>query len=145
MSKSASEPQRPQQVTLAATDPASLLVTALNALPPSDRDRVYGWLLRREFGPPQRPGRQPAPWPRAAGLSGLEQSLEHADASGMLRSAMSSSGQQVVPVRFPAEQHAQLRDWCAGHGFSMATVIRGLVARFLEGQLPGAAPEAGAG
>ena len=44
--------------------------------------------------------------------------------------------QQVVPVRFPAEQHAQLRDWCAEHGFSMATVIRGLVTRFLETQLP---------
>jgi hypothetical protein len=44
--------------------------------------------------------------------------------------------QQVVPVRFTAEQHAQLREWCAEHGFSMATVIRGLVARFLEGQLP---------
>ena len=144
MSKSASDQERPKP-PVAATDPASLLVRALNALPPDDRDRVYGWLLRREFGPAQRPGRQPAPWPRSAALSGLEQSLEHADASGMLRSAMSATGQQVVPVRFPAEQHAQLRDWCTGHGFSMATVIRGLVARFLEGQLPGAAPEAGAG
>jgi hypothetical protein len=45
-------------------------------------------------------------------------------------------GQQVVPVRFSTEQHAQLRAWCTEHGFSMATVIRGLVARFLEGQLP---------
>jgi hypothetical protein len=45
-------------------------------------------------------------------------------------------GQQMVPVRFSTEQHAQLRTWCTEHGFSMATVIRGLVARFLEGQLP---------
>jgi hypothetical protein len=48
--------------------------------------------------------------------------------------AAGATGQQVVPVRFPAEQHAQLREWCAEHGFSMATVIRGLVARFLESQ-----------
>jgi hypothetical protein len=49
---------------------------------------------------------------------------------------MAPTAQQVVPVRFPTQQHAQLREWCAEHGFSMATVIRGLVARFLEGQLP---------
>jgi hypothetical protein len=48
-----------------------------------------------------------------------------------------ASGQQMVPVRFSSEQHTQLRQWCSEHGFSMATVIRGLVARFLEGQLPG--------
>jgi hypothetical protein len=47
-----------------------------------------------------------------------------------------ASGQQMVPVRFSSEQHAQLRQWCGEHGFSMATVIRGLVARFLEGQPP---------
>ena len=48
-----------------------------------------------------------------------------------------ASGQQMVPVRFSSEQHAQLRQWCSEHGFSMATVIRGLVARFLETQPPG--------
>ena len=40
----------------------------------------------------------------------------------------------MVPVRFPADQHARLRDWCTEHGFSMATVIRGLVAKFLDDQ-----------
>jgi hypothetical protein len=49
---------------------------------------------------------------------------------------MTPTAPQVVPVRFSAEQHAQLREWCAEHGFSMATVVRGLVARFLESQLP---------
>jgi len=42
-----------------------------------------------------------------------------------------------VPVRFSSDQHAQLRQWCSEHGFSMATVIRGLVSRFLETQPPG--------
>ncbi len=48
----------------------------------------------------------------------------------------SSPAQQMVPVRFSAEQHARLRTWCGEHGFSMATVIRGLVDRFLESQQP---------
>jgi hypothetical protein len=38
----------------------------------------------------------------------------------------------MVTVRLPQSQHAQLREWCAGHGFSMAGTIRGLVERFLE-------------
>jgi len=60
----------------------------------------------------------------------------------IFQEAKSASGQQpgaaqqMVPVRFPADQHAKLRDWCAEHGFSMATVIRGLVAKFLDDQLP---------
>ena len=48
----------------------------------------------------------------------------------------SSPAQQMVPVRFSADQHARLRAWCGEHGFSMATVIRGLVDRFLESQQP---------
>ena len=48
----------------------------------------------------------------------------------------SSPAQQMVPVRFSADQHARLRAWSAEHGFSMATVIRGLVNRFLESQQP---------
>ena len=48
----------------------------------------------------------------------------------------SSQAQQMVPVRFSADQHARLRAWCGEHGFSMATVIRGLVDRFLESQQP---------
>ena len=41
---------------------------------------------------------------------------------------------QVVPIRLPADQHAALRDWCAAHNFSMATVVRGLVEQFLAEQ-----------
>jgi hypothetical protein len=110
-------------------DPVSLLVSAVGQLPPEQRDLVFTWLLR------QRPAlaRQ---W--TLGASALEadelQSLQRA--AGRPLRGFAASAQQVVPVRFPAEQHAQLREWCAEHGFSMATVIRGLVARFLEGQLP---------
>ena len=73
----------------------------------------------------------------------------HAQADPALRQALDqqlvSGGllrgeHQVVPVRLPAELHGRLRDWCTEHGFSMATVVRGLVARFLDGQAPGAGP-----
>jgi hypothetical protein len=116
-------------------DPAELLVRAISSLPPADRDRVYLWLLRR-----QQITVPHTAW--AAQLQAPVAGLAHASlrqagmAAGALRQAGMASGQQMVPVRFSSEQHAQLREWCAEHGFSMATVIRGLVTRFLEGQSP---------
>lgn len=41
---------------------------------------------------------------------------------------------QLVTIRLPAERHTQLRTWCSEHGFTMASVVRGLVERFLEEQ-----------
>jgi hypothetical protein len=43
---------------------------------------------------------------------------------------------QTFPVRLPEEQHAALKAWCTEHGFSMATVVRGLVENFLRAQGP---------
>lgn len=119
----------------AAKDPAQLLVKAIGALPEADRDRVYTWLLRRGFqtseaGVVAIPGRSR----RVSVATLLEPGLQPAPGVPLTQ----ASGQQMVPVRFSSEQHAQLRQWCSEHGFSMATVIRGLVSRFLEGQLPGA-------
>jgi hypothetical protein len=114
-----------------ASDPVQLLVKAVGMLPPEERDELYAWLLRRAAG---------LRW-RIPQLALQEQStelrtlLQQVPRPGGRRGAQSVA-QQVVPVRFSAEQHAQLREWCAEHGFSMATVIRGLVARFLEGRLP---------
>jgi len=108
---------------------------ALGTLPEADRDAVYAWLLRRE------PGVLPGsvwPHPMRRSIGDLTTALLQPGGPGVaqfVRTAF-ASGQQMVPVRFSTEQHAQLREWCAEHGFSMATVVRGLVARFLEGQLP---------
>ncbi len=66
----------------------------------------------------------------------MQQDFAEAEAEvlrGLFRSP-GSAAQQMVPVRFSAEQHARLRAWCTEHGFSMATVIRGLVDRFLDSQ-----------
>jgi hypothetical protein len=41
---------------------------------------------------------------------------------------------QSVPVRLSTEQHERLKLWCQASGFTMAVVLRGLVARFLDEQ-----------
>ena len=127
--------------------PFNLLVKALAAVPEADRDLVYAWLLRRgsESGQvtglataphgPAGPGGDAAPAERDPG-PGLEAGVTIVSGTQLPQ----ASGQQMVPVRFSSEQHAQLRQWCSEHGFSMATVIRGLVSRFLEAQPPGAGP-----
>jgi hypothetical protein len=131
-----SRPGRPGEPGQPATDDqkdaVSLLITAVNTLPAAERDAVYSWLLRRE------PVTVPVPgWSRASSPA-LAAELMRPGSPALAQSLRTTltAGQQMVPVRFSTEQHAQLREWCAEHGFSMATVIRGLVARFLEGQLP---------
>jgi hypothetical protein len=103
-------------------DVVPLLIKAVGMLPEAERDQVYAWVLERGLG---------APPPRLARQLRVEMLTQQT----ATRSATQPGSQQVVPVRFPADQHAELRRWCTDHGFSMATVIRGLVARFLEGQL----------
>jgi hypothetical protein len=39
---------------------------------------------------------------------------------------------QAVPVRLPVELHERLKQWCQANNFTMAVVLRGLVARFLD-------------
>lgn len=125
----------------AAEDASRLLVQAVGQLPPADRDRVYAWLLRTGFRSPH--AGVPGPLARRLGweLGGQQrvqtQTREWGQAvvAELVRGS-STPAQQMVPVRFSADQHARLRAWCGEHGFSMATVIRGLVDRFLESQQP---------
>jgi hypothetical protein len=110
------------------TEAVRLLVKALAGLPEAERDEVYVWLLGRAMAGPQRTTQVPG---RLREVRDQLMALQNAGGP-----SPAQTGQQLVPVRFSADQHAQLRAWCAEHGFSMATVIRGLVVRFLEGQLP---------
>jgi hypothetical protein len=135
----------------APKDPVELLVKALAAVPEADRDLVYTWLLRRVTEPEPVSGpvtRRARPAPLATLLQTIQSNVTlspglEAGVTVIPGTALpQASGQQMVPVRFSSEQHAQLRQWCSEHGFSMATVIRGLVTRFLEGQLPGPAQPA---
>ena len=111
-----------------------LLVKAVATLPDAERDQVYAWFLDRGITGSQG-GTWAGPGPLPRQLREMSATLLPLQTAGGLPGAQ-PIGQQVVPVRFAADQHAALRTWCSEHGFSMATVIRGLVARFLEGQLP---------
>ncbi len=145
----AAEPGKPRETARPATafssmDSAALLVQALDQLPAAERDQVYTWLLGTSLQ--LQPG-------LVSPLSGqltrairvarpsLQQDFAQAEAEvlGNL-SRGQGAAQQMVPVRFSAEQHGRLRAWCSEHGFSMATVIRGLVDRFLDGQAAGKPP-----
>jgi CopG-like RHH_1 or ribbon-helix-helix domain, RHH_5 len=110
--------------------PADLLLSALDQLPPEDRKRVLAWLL----GGGHIWARAPL-WLRtfrAEPPTSLPQlSTVEAEAL-MVRSASLRGEHQTVPVRLPTDLYKRLRDWCQEQGFSMATVIRGLVARFLD-------------
>ena len=113
-----------------------LLLKAVATLPDSERDQVYAWFMDRVIagpGPAAQIGSLNSPLPRQ--LREVSATLLSLQAAGGLPGAP-PIGQRMVPVRFAADQHAALRTWCNEHGFSMATVIRGLVSRFLEGQLP---------
>jgi hypothetical protein len=122
-------PAPAESTAASSAEAVRLVVKAIGMLPDAERDQVYGWLVTRGLAGSLISGQLPG---RLREVSGQLLSLH--TAGGLPGSQQ--IGQQVVPVRFAADQHAQLRTWCTEHGFSMATVIRGLVARFLDGQLP---------
>jgi hypothetical protein len=125
--------------------PEELLAKALESLEPDDRQRVTAWLLGR--APSRRTG-----WLSGQGVESLHSLLPTGQgfmelySRGVLGSGVNVGQEnQVVPVRLPTELHARLRTWSAANGFSMATVIRGLVSRFLDSQDEPAPEEPSAG
>jgi hypothetical protein len=109
-----------------------LLAQALESLTSEERQRVTAWVLSRPSGP--------APSLAMLGRRQNDELLHvlapNPESFRELYGRSPGGSQQVVPVRLPADLHARLRLWCTDHGFSMATVVRGLVARFLDGQAP---------
>ena len=117
-------------------DPAELLVEAMEHLSVEDRKRLTAWMLTRgtrQYRWLSREG-STTTTPLAARLPYAAYPNDSGLAEMLVTGASVTGDHQVVPVRLPADLHAQLRDWCAEHGFSMATVIRGLLTRFLAGQ-----------
>jgi hypothetical protein len=119
--------------------PEKLLLSAVDKLPPEDRQMVLAWLLSRLGGVPPEIGLLRSVLPSAR-LAGVGRERASAVIFGHSQGPLSED-QRVIPVRFSANQHAALQAWCQEHGFSMATVIRGLVARFLD-ERAAEAPEA---
>lgn len=113
-----------------------LLVEALEHLEPEDRRRATAWVLSRvtrQYGWLSRDRGTTTPPARRLPYAAYSEDTAIPDAAFLAGNALKGD-YQVVPIRLPAELHAQLRDWCAEHGFAMATVIRGLLAKFLAGQ-----------
>lgn len=115
---------------------AAKLAAALETLSPEDRQEVTAWLLDYRPAPPTPPQHLQLDNPRmrrAAIWTGMP-----ADWRRQLTGAALPTGEnsQLVTVRLPTEQHVRLRDWCSGHNFTMAAVVRGLIERFLDDQEP---------
>jgi hypothetical protein len=111
-----------------------LLLKAVRGLPQEEQDRVVEELLdaRLAGGTVELP---------AAGVPGLPAQLPQQLFLGPeprleLLKGTPGAGESLtmVPARLSSEQHERLKQWCQANGFTMAVVLRGLVARFLEEQ-----------
>lgn len=112
------------------TAPADKLVELLETLPANTRQEITAWLLDRGTLPPV--GGSSSLLATAVELRAGVLTSAHSALGGALPAG---EGSQLVTFRLPAERHAELRAWCAEHGFTMAAVVRGLIERFLEEQL----------
>ncbi len=107
--------------------PAQRLAELLETLPPEQRLEITAWLLQRTDTGLARTIGHVSPMIRRRGTGAT---FEREIASSLAVGEES----QLVTIRLPAQRHAELRDWCAEHDFTMAAVVRGLVERFLEQQ-----------
>jgi hypothetical protein len=112
-------------VTTKVPEPAQRLVELLETLPAGERQQIMAWLLGHGHTDPAT----------AAALGWPTRTVE-AQLHGLTSTLPAGEGSQLVTIRLPADRHAELRDWCGEHGFTMAAVVRGLVERFLEQQRP---------
>ena len=110
-----------------------LLVKGIRTLPQEEQDTVLAELLETRVEPSL-----PAT---------LHSGVRSVEVERLARQELRLEGGpwQTVPVRLSTEQHERLKQWCQANGFTMAVVLRGLVARFLDAQSrrakPGEPPE----
>jgi hypothetical protein len=115
-----------------------LMLKALRSLPPEEQDAVLEAMLEPKLAPwPEpAPARLPSPDPLSSGslvhrLYGQDPRLE---VTHPPLGPETGGPWQSVPVRLSTDQHERLKQWCQANGFTMAVVLRGLVARFLDDQ-----------
>jgi hypothetical protein len=98
---------------IAVAELPKLLLKAFRSLSDEEQETVVTELLEARSAP--SPWSGPAVTPPPIGLEG-------------------GGPWQSVPVRLSTDQHERLKQWCQANGFTMAVVLRGLVARFLDDQ-----------
>jgi hypothetical protein len=108
---------------------AKLLLKAVRSLAEREQDQVLVALFRcvpegTEFAPPGTFTRR---------LPGPSMPADIVFAHGTPPNEMTGPV-AMFPVRLPPELHERLRRWSTEAGFSMASVVRGLVERFLDEQ-----------
>lgn len=115
-----------------------LMLKALRSLPPEEQDAVLEAMLEPKLAPWPEPAaaRVPSPDPLSSGslvhrLYGQDPRLE---VTHPPLGPETGGPWQSVPVRLSTDQHERLKQWCQANGFTMAVVLRGLVARFLDDQ-----------
>jgi hypothetical protein len=113
-----------------------LLLKAFRSLSDQEQETVMSELLGARTAP--------WPWPGPPLARSLDE-LKELTGVGMGRPTTpppigpEGGPWQSVPVRLSTEQHERLKQWCQANGFTMAVVLRGLVARFLDDQAARAA------
>ena len=111
----------------------ALLLKALRSLSPEEREQVMAELLAARLEAPEAQSAEvlqfppPAPVPLHARAKG-----EHLVELRQSLTLEAAGPWQTVPVRLPGELHDRLKQWCQANNFTMAVVMRGLVARFLD-------------
>jgi hypothetical protein len=131
-----------------------LMVKAIRSLPQEEQDALLEAMLEPRLAPFPEPGAAPvSTWELPGGAPGTrvyERPPRMTLGVSMPPLGPETGGPwQSVPVRLSTDQHERLKQWCQDHGFTMAVVLRGLVARFLDDQAvrrprtPEAPPPAG--
>ena len=95
-----------------------LMIKAVRSLPPEEQDTLLEAMLEPRLVDWPGPGGQEARYEVTLTPLGPE----------------TGGPWQSVPVRLSTDQHERLKQWCQANGFTMAVVLRGLVARFLDDQ-----------
>jgi hypothetical protein len=125
-----------------------LMLKAVRSLPPEEQDALLEAMLEPRLAPWTGPG-PGAPGP--AGSGGADLSSGTVFHGPVPAHRVYGQGRefglslpplgpetggpwQSVPVRLSTDQHERLKQWCQANGFTMAVVLRGLVARFLDDQ-----------
>jgi hypothetical protein len=109
-----------------------LMIKAVRSLPAEEQDKLLEAMLEPRL----------AQWPGPGGERGLPPDPIHRIYGHDPRYEITlpplgpetGGPWQSVPVRLSTDQHERLKQWCQANGFTMAVVLRGLVARFLDDQ-----------
>jgi hypothetical protein len=113
-----------------------LMVKAIRSLPAEEQDKLLEAMLEPRLAPYPDPGAPLGTWdlPRGTPVHPVYEQPPRYGVSLPPLGPETGGPWQSVPVRLSTDQHERLKQWCQANGFTMAVVLRGLVARFLDDQ-----------